>query len=190
MASAERRKAAGSKGTTAAPGPAAPPKKPSAAAKNTAGEQAKVLMPDRVTFEVARGDEKIRITVPTQFTIGQIVSQRIYDDLNAFAHLVLVEANNVAPPEVVERPALMFEEHNAGYLEVALLKGGVAAMTRQLAQAVGTIVDPETGETTRPLMSDLQQLSSKDTLMLGCWFFRRWLQVKGREKNALRAVPG
>jgi len=189
MASAARRRAAGSKGTTAAPEPETPVGK-RVAAKNTAGDQAKVLMPERVTFEVARGEEKIRITVPTQFTIGQIVSQRVYDDLNAFAHLVLVEANNVAPPEVVERPALMFEEHNAGYLEVALLKGGVAAMTRQLAQAVGTIVDPETGETARPLMSDLQQLSSKDTLMLGCWFFRRWLQVKGREKNALRAVPG
>lgn len=188
MAGAHRRAAAGVESASAEAESAEttkPVRKQRRPEHTKSDHQAKVMVPDRIAFTVHRGETEVRLEVPTDFTIGQIVNQRVYDDLNAFGRLVVLEARNVAPAALAEGNALdLFQPRNLGYLEVALLTGTVAEKIRALAVAVGTIV--ETGD--RPTFADLSQLSSTDTRLLGLWFFRRWLKAGAQAKNALRTA--
>ncbi len=189
MASERLRKGAGASGSVAtSDGEAKVKRQDHVDDIERASTQAEIIAPKEILFE-CESEAGIRtISMPTEFSLRDIVRRRILDDIDALSRLILTEARRVAPADIAGNPARFFEPDGQGYLEVALSRSNVRESLREIVMNAGHIVRSDR-VIERPTNDDVYLLSSNDLMMLAVYLFRRWLeQIGSGEKNALRTA--
>lgn len=133
--------------------------------------------------EPVREHVKRTIIVPTEFTLGDILTRRVKDDMESFTRLTIVELSQLLPSNV--SVADVFST-SPGYLEAALLKANVRESLRGLVASVSTFEDEPALHPTANEIAD--GMDYADLQIVGGLFFNRALEEMVRRKNARTAA--
>lgn len=130
--------------------------------------QGDVLSPTQLRFGLDLPGGAIEFSVPTEFTIGEILHRRVMEDIESYGRLVIAEFHELAPDvpvtEIFSKPV---------HLEAALSRSNVSDFLRRIVARVARVIDVEEGESDRVSTQQLEAgLSLRDTLTLAVWYFK------------------
>lgn len=125
---------------------------------------------------------KRAITVPIEFTLGDILKRRVKDDLEAFARLTVVEIGRVLPTGMKLSEAF---EGASGYVEIGLMKSNVRELLRHLISAIASFDDDHTSPTIEQIADGM---APEDFMVVGVMLMNRAFEDIAKRKNARTAA--